>query len=513
MAPLLLRRILRFLTTRSAELSGEISRSLFQQSIKEVQWAASQRTAFALGPGVSAVITSTLSAWVVVVAETSLLIMLSITLFVIAPGIMAFTLLYFFVVMFFMQKWLGGKSSKASQRRYAAEIAGNSAIVELVSSFREVFVGNHVEHYVDKFTKIRRTGAAAESTLNLINYIPKYALDSALICGAGLLTVFEFVTQTPERAVSILVLFLSAGSRMFPSLIRIQGSTTSIRAAISASKHTLDLVNMVSEREALRGNSDLVKNIENSDHSLSFEPVIDIDGLKFKYSADSEYIIDGITAQIAPGSFVAIVGPTGSGKSTLVDLILGVCEPESGVLTIGGLRPRQAVQVWPGRIGFVPQLVALNATSIRENVAIGLAPDEIDDAKVWDVLERVRLADLLRESREGLDTEVGERGLRFSGGQRQRLGLARALFTDPSLLVLDEATSALDSETEQAVSQAIDELGSSVTRITIAHRLATVMHADTVIYLDQGRVIASGTFDQVRQAVPEFDQQAKLLGL
>ena len=119
----------------------------------------------------------------------------------------------------------------------------------------------------------------------------------------------------------------------------------------------------------------------------------------------------------------------------------------------------------------------------------------------------------MRESREGLDSEVGERGLRFSGGQRQRLGLARALFTDPSLLVLDEATSALDAETEQAVSQAIDELGSNVTRITIAHRLATVMHADKVVYLDGGRIVATGTFNEVRNQVAEFDQQAKLLGL
>lgn len=512
-APLLLRRILRFLTSRSAEISGELTRKFFQQSLNEVQWATSQRTAFALGSGISATISDTLGAWVILVAEASLLLMLSLTLLIIAPGITIFTLLYFLVVMYFMQKWLGKKSSRASQQRYAADIAGASAVVELVTSFREVFVGNHAEYYVDKFSNIRKSGAAAQSTLQLINYIPKYALEAALIAGAGLLTVFEFTTQSPAKAISTLVLFMSAASRMFPSLIRIQGSATSIRAASSASRYSTDLINLMRDRNILRGESRILNPHTGTESRTDFNPLVEVDSVKFKYSDDADYTIDGITTRIEPGSFVAIVGPTGSGKSTLVDLILGVSEPESGVLKISGLPPRDAVQLWPGCIGFVPQLVALHASSVRENVAIGLKPEEIDDLKVWEVLERVRLADILRESREGLDTEVGERGLRFSGGQRQRLGLARALFTNPSLLVLDEATSALDSETEQAVSQAIDELGSSVTRITIAHRLATVMHADKVIYLDAGRIIATGTFDEVRSSVPEFDQQAKLLGL
>ena len=512
-APLLLRRILRFLTSRSAEISGELSRNFFQQSLKEIQWATSQRTAFALGSGISATISDTLGAWVILVAETSLLLMLSITLLIFAPGITLFALSYFLVIVYFMQKWLGKKSSKAAQQRYAADIAGASAIVEMVSSFREVFVGNHSEYYVDKFSHIRKSGAAAQSTLQLINYIPKYLLEAALITGAGLLTVFEFTTQSPAKAVSTLVLFMSAASRMFPSLIRIQGSATSIRAAMTAARYSTELIDLMRERDILREKESQPANYLPAAEKLNFKPEVSISDLFFKYSDDGDTIIDGISLNISPGSFVAIVGPTGSGKSTLIDLLLGVSEPNSGSLLLSGRPPRDAVNIWPGLIGYVPQQVALNASSVRENIAIGLKPEQIDDAKVWEVLEQVRLADLLRESREGLDTEVGERGLRFSGGQRQRLGLARALYTEPKLLVLDEATSALDSETELAVSKAIDEIGSDVTRITIAHRLATVMHADKVVYLEAGKVLASGTFEEVRNQVPEFDQQAKLLGL
>ena len=512
-APLLLKRILKFLTGRSAQVSGEITQLFFSQSLREVHWETSQRITFALGSGMSATINDTLGAAVIIVAESSLLIMLSTVLLVLDPAVTIFTLVYFLLVMLIMQSLLGKWSARASKAKFAADIAGQAAIQELVSSYREIFIGNHISHYVDEFGEIRRKGAGAQANLQLINYIPKYALEASLVVGAALLTVYEFISKNPGQAVSSLVLFMSAASRMFPSLIRIQGSATSIRSAASAAKYTTQVIDILKERGAFPyDHNQINESIKNLPRD-SFVPRVSMQDVDFRYEGSTDSIISKATLEIEPGMFVALVGPTGSGKSTLVDLLLGVSEPQSGLITISGATPRDAIKMWPGKLGYVPQLVAMTDASVRENIALGVPKSLIDDDKVWEVLERVRLADILRESREGLDTEVGERGLRFSGGQRQRLGLARALFTDPSLLVLDEATSALDAETEQAVSQAIDELGSSVTRITIAHRLATVMHADKVIYLDAGRIVASGKFDEVRKLVPEFDQQAKLLGL
>jgi ABC-type multidrug transport system fused ATPase/permease subunit len=161
----------------------------------------------------------------------------------------------------------------------------------------------------------------------------------------------------------------------------------------------------------------------------------------------------------------------------------------------------------------VPQNVALVGGTVRDNVALGLPSEDVDDQLVWEALERAHIADFLRDSREGLDTRIGERGVRLSGGQRQRLGIARALYTRPLLLVLDEATSALDAETERAIVQTLDELEGQVTTITVAHRLATVRRADLMLYLENGRIVNSGTFDEVRAAVPDFDRQASLLGL
>jgi ABC-type multidrug transport system fused ATPase/permease subunit len=207
------------------------------------------------------------------------------------------------------------------------------------------------------------------------------------------------------------------------------------------------------------------------------------------------------------------VGSTGAGKSTLADVIIGVLEPDSGSVTISGASPREAISRWPGAIAYVPQAVALVVGSVRENVALGLPVDAIDDDMVWEALERAHLADFLRDQREGLDTYIGERGMRLSGGQRQRLGIARALYTRPRLLVLDEATSSLDAETEVAIVQTLDELEGEVSTITVAHRLATVRRADQLLYLENGIIIARGTFDQVRDQVTDFDRQASLLGL
>jgi ABC-type multidrug transport system fused ATPase/permease subunit len=197
----------------------------------------------------------------------------------------------------------------------------------------------------------------------------------------------------------------------------------------------------------------------------------------------------------------------------LAEVILGITEPDNGQVWISGLSPSRATERWPGAISYVPQEVAIANGSIRQNVALGLPKDAIDDSLVWRALERARLGDFLRDERDGLDTELGEHGLRISGGQRQRVGIARALYSNPKLLVLDEATSALDADTEVAITETILELASEVTVVVIAHRLSTVKHATQLAYLDEGRILATGTFDEVRALVPSMERQARLLGL
>jgi ABC-type multidrug transport system fused ATPase/permease subunit len=223
--------------------------------------------------------------------------------------------------------------------------------------------------------------------------------------------------------------------------------------------------------------------------------------------------ITGVSLEILPGQVVAVVGPSGAGKSTLVDLILGVISPDKGKITISGLPPRESMETYPGACAYVPQDVFIIEGSVAENIAIGFDETSFDYQRIQNAIENAKLSEVVEALPDGIRSSVGERGSRLSGGQRQRLGVARSLYTNPKLLVLDEATSALDGQTEADISESISAMRGEVTVILIAHRLSTVRKADQVVYIDEGKILAVGSFEQVRSAVKDFDSQAVLMGL
>ena len=258
--------------------------------------------------------------------------------------------------------------------------------------------------------------------------------------------------------------------------------------------------------------------IENVDDAVDvvhegFESEIQVSGASLTYPNKLDRAISEITLTIPSGSSVAFVGPSGAGKTTIIDVLLGVLNPDEGSVLISGLPPLLAVAKWPGAVSYVPQDVVISSGTIRENVALGYPPEAATDELVMSALKVAHLDKFVAGLPDGVDTQVGERGAKISGGQRQRLGIARAMFTRPHLLVLDEATSSLDGETEASISDAIHALRGSTTVVMIAHRLSTVRNADIVVYLSEGKVLATGTFDEVRNTVPDFDRQAKLMGL
>ena len=235
--------------------------------------------------------------------------------------------------------------------------------------------------------------------------------------------------------------------------------------------------------------------------------------VRLTYPGQKVPAIKKINLEIPNGESVALVGPSGAGKTTLIDVLLGVLTPDCGVIKISGEEPLTAFAKWEGAVSYVPQDVIITNGTFRENVALGfpiaLASDEI----VWQALELAQLAGFVRSLPNGLETRVGDRGTKISGGQRQRLGIARAMFTKPMLLVLDEATSSLDGETESNITESISQLHGKVTVVMIAHRLSTVRHADHVVYMSHGEIQAQGSFDEVRKMIPDFDRQATLMGL
>jgi ABC-type multidrug transport system fused ATPase/permease subunit len=435
-------------------------------------------------------------------------LILSIGLFVVDTSMAIGTVLTFGLIGAILYRLLNVRAKSLGSKNTQLTIASNEKILEVLTSYRESVVHNRRDYYAQEIGSMRfRLGnVLAENAF--IPYIGKYVIESSLVFGALLLSAIQFLLQDAAHAVATLTIFMAAGSRIAPAALRLQQGALAIKGSLASVKPTLDLMKSL-DTVKLSAPSDIAPDVEH----LGFIPSIDMNNVYFKYPNAVESALDGQSYKITPGTSVAIVGSTGAGKTTAVDVLLGLLEPDRGSVLISGFKPEEAIIKWPGAISYVPQDVVISNGTIRENVGLGFNSEQVNEELVWNAIRAAQLDNYVETLPLGLDTQVGERGTRMSGGQRQRLGIARALFTRPKLLVLDEATSALDGETEAAISQAIQQLRGSVTVIMIAHRLSTVRNADLVIYMDMGKVIATGTFDQVRTSVPDFDRQAKLMGL
>jgi ABC-type multidrug transport system fused ATPase/permease subunit len=235
-----------------------------------------------------------------------------------------------------------------------------------------------------------------------------------------------------------------------------------------------------------------------------------LEHLSFRYSGTERDVLDDIELRVPAGSTVALVGSSGAGKSTLADVLMGLHRPTAGRVAVDGVNIRTDIVAWQRSIGMVPQDVYILDATLRANVAFGEAPDAVNERRLAAALTRAQLDNLVNDLPNGVDTIVGERGGRLSGGQRQRIGIARALYLEPSVLVLDEATSALDSETERQITDTIESLHGQMTVVVIAHRLSTVRKCDILLYLEQGRIAAAGTFESVAAESPAFARLVKL---
>jgi len=517
---LLTRRILRFLANRQALVSGRLAAGLLSRPLLQVQQRSSQETVYTLTFGVSAATLVILGQGTIALSEITLLIVLAVGLSAISPVVTIFTVVFFLIISFTLQKVLAARAGRIGERSAHISIQSIATVQEALRTYREAVVSQRRGLYVQRFQDLCWRGAVNQTELQFVGLIPKYVLEIALVCGAGLLAVSQLLTKDLSEAVAIIAVFLAAGSRIIPSILRLQGAAITIRSASGQAAPTYELAQELDLAQLTSASAESFGSIDPATISArlkrgygGFNASIAISEVDLSYPGTTTSALTAVSLVLPAGSSLALVGPTGAGKSTLADLILGVLIPDSGVALIGGVTPAEALATWPGAVAYVPQDVAMANGSVRENVALGLPAEIIDDKWVWDALNRAHLGDFLRDSREGLNTVVGENGIKLSGGQRQRLGIARALYTRPKLLVLDEATSALDAETEHAISQTLQELEGTVTTVTIAHRLATIRHCDLVVYLEGGQVQAQGSFSEVRAMAPKFDKQARLLGL
>ena len=520
-SPLLMARVLKFLARREALVAARLAKELLSPPLPCGQQRSSQTTAAALLQGANAATVTILGQASAAAAEIALLIVLAAVLLLVNPAVALGVIAFFAIVSFGLQRILGDRAARYGRRRNQSDIASLVAVQEALGTYREITVADRRSLYADRIKGLRTDAARAAAGSQLVNMLPKYVSEAALVVGGFLLAGGLFATQPVAIAAGTFALFLATATRIMPSLLRLQSAALTIRSATGSAAPTFLLAEELGLAEHLGHPleapeepevGETLRKVLASGHP-DFTPSIELKDVEFTYPSAEKPAVRGVSLLVGEGQSIALVGRSGAGKSTLADLILGVLQPRAGTVNVGGVTPSVAVHRWPGSVAYVPQDVMLTNDSVRSNVALGLPRDVVDDDQVWDALRRAHLEDYLRAQPEGLETQIGERGLRLSGGQRQRLGIARALFSKPRLMVLDEATSALDAETEQAITRTLEELEEDVTTVIVAHRLSTVRNADIVVYLEDGETIASGSFDEVCAQVPALERQATLMGL
>ena len=502
------RRVLFFLSRRGAAISASLISRLLSQPLLTVQARTTQETLYAVTNGVSLITLQVLATTVVLISDISLLLIMAVGLFVVDPTTSIGTFVVFSFIGYFLYHFMHVRAGMLGIKSSELNIKSNEKIVEVFGSYRESVVRNRRDYYAREIGKLRFALADVSAEIAFMPYVSKYVIESSVVIGALLIGAAQFILQDATHAVATLAIFLAAGTRIAPAVLRVQQGSIQIRGALGQATPTLELI------EAL-GGAPMIENVDDTVDVVheGFISEIQVANASLTYPNKSTPAISDITLTIPAGASVAFVGPSGAGKTTMIDVLLGVLNPDEGSVLISGLSPLIAVAKWPGAVSYVPQDVVIAAGTIRENVSLGYPPEAATDELVMSALKVAHLDRFVAGLPQGVDTPVGERGAKISGGQRQRLGIARAMFTKPHLLVLDEATSSLDGETEASISAAIHAMRGSTTVVMIAHRLSTVRNADIVVYMAGGKVMATGTFDEVRRAVPDFDRQAKLMGL
>jgi ABC-type multidrug transport system fused ATPase/permease subunit len=497
-----------FLSHKGAKISVDLVSRLLSKPLLNIQERTTMETLYAVTSGVVVITIQILATGIVLISDISLLIIMGIGLVVADPTTAIGSFLVFAVTGYFLYRLMHVRAGALGVKNSELMIKSNEKIVEVFASYRELVVRNRRDFYAREIGKLRYQLADTSAEINFMPYVSKYVIETTVVLGALLVGGAQFIIQDTTHAVATLAIFLAAGSRIAPAVLRVQQGSIQLRGSLGQAAPTLDLIDSL-------GDSPLVENVDDTLDLVheGFISEISAKDMSLTYPNKKVAAVSNVTLKIPAGTSVAFVGPSGAGKTTIIDVLLGVLVPNSGSVLISGLPPLLAVAKWPGAVSYVPQDVVMASATIRENVALGYPKDLATDDLVINALKVAHLDKFVSELPQGLDTHVGEHGALISGGQRQRLGIARAMFTRPLLLVLDEATSSLDGETEAAISEAIHELRGSATVVMIAHRLSTVRNADLVVYMADGKILATGTFDEVREAIPYFDRQAKLMGL
>jgi ATP-binding cassette subfamily C protein len=383
---------------------------------------------------------------------------------------------------------------------------------DFLGAFREITVFNKQDFFVKKFTEARSRVSFSGGMLTFLGGMPRYVVETALMLGVVIFVGYQFLTGQLASGLVTVGVFLTGGVRIMAALLPLQNAAAVAKNQVEQSAMAQRLLKEAREFAASREAKSPTYTSTTDTASARVRALsVRLENVTFKYPGSSGPALRNVTLTVESGQHVAIIGPSGAGKTTIVDMLLGLLEPSSGEVEISGIAPSVLTSTAPGLVSYVPQNPGLVTGTIAQNIALGIPREEIDFERVNSAVSAAFLVDFIAGLPEGIHTSVGKQGDALSGGQVQRLGLARALYEQPRLIILDEATSALDATSEAFIAQSLRNLGKDVTVIVIAHRLSTVQHSDVVYVVEDGAITSSGTFSKLRKTVPMVAEYVKLM--
>jgi ABC-type multidrug transport system fused ATPase/permease subunit len=498
---------------RAAKRIAEIS---FGGDLEDARKKSQEEMMYAIQVGSPNAFNTLLNAVNAFVTEAILFVLICIGFLFVDPWATLAAVIYFGLIALVMQYFVGSLMTKSGEIAAKGAIQANTAISDLLSVFRELLVLGKRDKYIDGIYAARVAAAESSATQHYLSGMPRYIIEAALLVGVALFVSAQALAGDLVKSAATIGVFLSGGFRLTAAMLPLQNSLLTINAALAPANRAHDILCGLGGQGSpmllpATGHPAAVNALGKK---LTTFPIgVRLENVSFAYPESSHLALNNASLEIEPGSQVALMGPSGAGKSTIADLLCTVLTPSNGSITRtdqsgGAINPEE-----PARVSYVPQKPGLVSGTILENIALAEEPASVDRARVMEALRLSQLSGLIQQLPEGLETPLGKLQEGLSGGQIQRLGLARALYTRPGLLVMDEATSALDAESEAEIQKALDAMRGRVTVVLIAHRLNTIQHADKVILVEDGQVKDSGTFKELIARNPSVERLVDLMNV
>jgi ATP-binding cassette subfamily C protein len=499
-----------FVAKIESKAAKRISEIRFNGNLEDARKYSLEEMMYAVTQGTSSAFNGLLNSVNSVFSEGVLFVSLIVMGFLFVDPIATLVgLFYFGIVAICIQFFIGPVTLKAQVENYESSIKLTTSISNLIAVFRELTVSGKKGKYVGDIHAAKTKTANTSAKTNFLATLPRHIIEAALIIGIALFFLSQVSPGDLASSTGKIGVFLAGAFRLTTALLPLQASFLTIKAALPSAKIAHDILKGLPELVEREPNND--KSGEQINHIE--QPIGAVfEDVTFSYPDSSSPALVNLNFTIEPGSQTALMGPSGAGKSTIADMLCLLLTPTSGrVLQITNSSPSKLELSIGGRVSYVPQKPGMISGTILENVALGYEPESVDREEVISALQAAHLGTLIKELPEGIDTSLGKLKDSLSGGQMQRLGLARAIYSKPNLLVMDEATSALDAESESEIQKTLEEMRGRVTVVVIAHRLNTIQHADKVILLEDGKVSDSGTFKELIARNPSVEKVVDLM--